>query len=108
MLVKQGTKGMDDKDRKEIIKKINTNNSEIDNEDDLDDTIPEEPENTDEVKVESKTFNFTKKQIFENFGIVPCVDADSQTKKEIDTKIASDTKKNRRTKPFEAPKKFKE
>lgn len=108
MLVKQGTKGMDDKDRKEIIKKINTNNSEIDNEDDLDDTIPEEPENTDEVKVESKTFNFTKKQIFENFGIVSCVDDDSQTKKEIDTKIASDTKKNRRTKPFEAPKKFKE
>lgn len=108
MLVKQGTKGMDDKDRKEIIKKINTNDSEIDNEDDLDDTIPEEPENTDEVKVESKTFNFTKKQIFENFGIVSCVDADSQTKKEIDTKIASDTKKNRRTKPFEAPKKFKE
>lgn len=107
MLVKQGTKGMDDKDRKEIIKKINTNDSEIDNEDDLDDTIPEEPENTDEVKVESKTFNFTKKQIFENFGIVPCVDADSQTKKEIDTKITSDTKKNRRTKPFEAPKKFK-
>jgi hypothetical protein len=114
MLVKQGTRGMDDKDRKEIIKKINTNNSEIDNEDDLDnedgldDTIPEEPENTDEVKVESKTFNFTKKQIFENFGIVSCVDDDSQTKKEIDTKIASDTKKNRRTKPFEAPKKFKE
>lgn len=108
MLIKQGTKGMDEKDRKEIIKKINTNNSEIDNEDDLDDTIPEEPENTDEVKVESKTFNFTKKQIFENFGIVPCVDADSQAKKEIDTKITSDTKKNRRTKPFEAPKKFKE
>jgi hypothetical protein len=30
MLVKQGTKGMDDKDRKEIIKKINTNDSEGD------------------------------------------------------------------------------
>lgn len=111
MLVKQGTKGMDDKDRKEIIKKINTSNSEIDDESDLgddDEMNGEMPENTDEVKVESKTFNFTKKQIFENFGIVPCVDADSQTKKEIDTKIASDTKKNRRTKPFEAPKKFKE
>lgn len=111
MLVKQGTKGMDDKDRKEIIKKINTSNSEIDDESDLgddDEMNGEMPENTDEVKVESKTFNFTKKQIFENFGIVPCVDADSQTKKQIDTKIASDTKKNRRTKPFEAPKKFKE
>lgn len=114
MLVKQGTKGMDDKDRKEIIKKINTNDSEIDNEDDLDSEIPEDdiPENNtsneeNDMQIESKTFKFTKKQIFENFGIATDDNKKELYKKEPDTKITSDTKKNRRTRPFEAPKKFK-
>ena len=104
MLVKQGTKGMDEKDRKEIIKKINTNNSEIN------DDIPEEDTSNegDDVQMESKIFNFTKKQIFESFGIATDDNKKENIKKEPDTKIASDTKKNRRTKPFEAPKKFKE
>ena len=35
MLIKQGTKGMDEKERKEIIKKINTNDSDLDNDSDL-------------------------------------------------------------------------
>lgn len=106
MLIKQGTKGMDEKDRKEIIKKINTNNSELDN-----DMISSEDENTEEnlddnnLKNESKKFNFTKKQIFENFGLH--MDNDSQVRKNKDNKISNDTIRNRKTRPFEAPKKFK-
>ena len=114
MLIKQGTKGMDDKDRKEIIKKINTNNSDLDNDSDLDSEIPEDdiPENNtsneeNEMQIESKIFKFTKKQIFENFGIATDDNKKELYKKEPDTKITSDTKKNRRTRPFEAPKKFK-
>ena len=118
MLVKQGTKGMNDKDRKEIIKKINTNDSEGDNlpedempeEDGMDMTPPEdEAANMDNMpQMESKVFNFTKSQIFESFGLA--VDDNQSTKvdKGPDTKITPDTKRGRRTKPFEAPKKFKE
>lgn len=116
MLVKQGTKGMDDKDRKEIIKKINTNNSEGDDMSDEEmpdnegmDVQPEgEAPEMEEMPMESRTFNFTKSQIFESFGLA--VDDNQSTKvdKEPDTKITPDTKRDRRTKPFEAPKKFKE
>lgn len=115
MLVKQGTKGMDDKDRKEIIKKINTSNSEGD---DMPDESMEEPmdEPMDEpqgdemgdMQMESKTFRFTKKQIFESFGVAMDnnnTDIDSEAS---DTKITPDTNTGRSTKPFRAPKKFRE
>lgn len=107
MLVKQGTKGMDEKDKKEIIKKINTDNSEDEELNDIPEETPENTEEDDNITMESKSFKFTKKQLFENFGL--SID-DNMVKKEpkIDTNISSDTIKNRRTKPFEAPKKFKE
>lgn len=112
MLVKQGTKGMDEKDRKEIIKKINTNNTvESDDESEMsNDNIDGEVENNnleDNMQMESKKIRCTKKQLFESFGIA--MDDEnkmSSEKKEPDTKIQNDTVKNRRTRPFEAPKKF--
>lgn len=112
MLVKQGTKGMDEKDRKEIIKKINTNNT-VESDDDSEmpnDDIDGEVENNnleDNIQMESKKIRCTKKQLFESFGIA--MDDEnkmSSEKKEPDTKIQNDTVKNRRTLPFEAPKKF--
>ena len=118
MLVKQGTKGMDDSDRKEIIKKINTNDSEgeeipdeeeMNVEEPMDDEIAGDEPAMQETPMESKTFNFTKKQIFENFGLVVNDDStNTDVEKEPDTKITAGTKRGRRTKPFEAPKKFKE
>lgn len=116
MLVKQGTKGMDEKDRKEIIKKINIDNSsdeDLSDDDMSDKTLGEHGEDEidndmNNIKIESKTFSFTKKQIFENFGIaINNNEKDSQNKKEPDTKISADVKRNKLTKPFEAPKKFK-
>lgn len=113
MLIQQGTKGMDEKDRKAIIKKINTKNTE-DNSEDMDVDVDMEVDNTEDIpqddnmnlpQNESKIVNITKKQLFENFGL-DIVDTSNKTK-EVDTKIANDTKRNRRTKPFEAPKKFK-
>jgi hypothetical protein len=101
MLVKQGTKGMDEKDRKEIIKKINTQNTE-----EVDDTDEYSDENMD-TQMESKMIKCTKKQIFENFGINMDDNNLSLTKNDVDTRIKSDTIKNKKTKPFEAPKKFK-
>ena len=115
MIVKQGTKGMDEKDRKEIIKKINTSNSESD--DDFEDEEIEMPEDNEmnnqgdenlDMKMESKTFKFTKKQIFENFGLATDVEKDDIIEKNRDTKISPDTVKNKKTRPFEAPKKFRE
>ena len=115
MIVKQGTKGMDEKDRKEIIKKINTSNSESD--DDFEDEEIEMPEDNEmnnqgdenlDMKMESKTFKFTKKQIFENFGLATDVEKDDIIEKNKDTKISPDTVKNKKTRPFEAPKKFRE
>lgn len=116
MLVKQGTKGMDDKDRKEIIKKINTNNSEGDDMSDEempnDEEMNAQPEDEtpamEEMPMESKTFNFTKAQIFESFGLAVDDAKPTKVEKEPDTKITKDTQRGRRTKPFEAPKKFKE
>ena len=115
MLVKQGTKGMEEKDRKEIIKKINTSNSDDDM---MDDEMPDEemdmqepegeaPEMS-EMPMESRVFNFTKSQIFESFGLAVDDTKTTEVKKEPDTKITPDTQRGRRTKPFEAPKKFKE
>lgn len=107
MLVTQGTKGMDEKDKKDIIKKIKSNNESDSNEDyempenDSDSEI--EDSDTNNMKMESKVFKLTKKQIFENFGI-----AIDDEKKESNTKIQNDTVKNRRTRPFEAPKKFRD
>jgi hypothetical protein len=116
MLVKQGVKGMDEKDKKEIIKKINTSEDELDTNENMSDEIPEEeteemgqdmaPE-MDGMKTESKVIKCTKKQIFESFGLPMNDDNATPETKEQDTKITADTKKNRRTKPFEAPKKFK-
>ena len=52
-------------------------------------------------------FNFTKKQIFESFGI-NMDDLTAHTNKAIEQKITPDTRRCRRTRPFEAPKKFKD
>ena len=110
MLVKQGTKGMDEKDKKEIIKKINMNNSDDDESDLSDDTeMPEEDleQNvSDEMQTESKTIRCTKKQIFESFGVA--MNDTDKLEKEPDTTITKDVVKNRRTRPFEAPKKFRD
>lgn len=112
MLVKQGTKGMDDKDKKEIIKKINSNESEdedlSDEEMNVEEPTDDENIEMNEMPMESKTFKFTKRQLFENFGVV-MNDENIPTKKmKNDAKITPDTIRNRRTRPFEAPKKFKE
>ena len=114
MLVKQGTKGMDEKDRKEIIKKINTSNPQDDNtEDEMVDDVNNELDDESnhdmdsDMTVESRKINFTKKQIFENFGIVNDVDNQPTVTNKIDPKIPKDTVRNNRTRPFEAPKKFK-
>lgn len=116
MLVKQGTKGMDDKDKKEIIKKINSSSDDEDmpedNETGIEEPMDDDIEGDDqsqmeEMPMESKTFNFTKKQIFENFGI-NMDDSTVRVDKNADNKITPDTQRGRRTKPFEAPKKFKE
>ena len=110
MLVKQGTKGMGEDDKKEIIKKINTSNPN--NEEPMGEPamngeteMMDEPTEDDGMQMESKKINFTKKQIFENFGIA--IDDNNKNKKNLDTKIPSNTLKNRKTRPFEAPKKFK-
>ena len=118
MLVKQGVKGMDDKEKKEIIKKINTASDEdtpmpddegMDVDEPMDDEMGnEEQPPMEEMPMESKTFNFTKKQIFEGFGVVMNDDNTSSYPGKADAKIASSTQRNRRTRPFEAPKKFKE
>lgn len=100
MIVKQGVKGMDDNDKKDIIKKINSSDSE-ENTDDISD---EEME----LQSESKIIKCTKKQVFESFGIPMSDENEKDTEITPDTKISPDTKKNRRTRPFEAPKKFKE
>ena len=114
MLVKQGTKGMGEKDKKEIIKKINTDNSE-DSEMPEEEVTGDETMNTPEaeaemteIPMESKVFNFTKEQIFESFGLAVDDVKTTNVEKELDTKITPDTQRGRRTKPFEAPKKFKE
>lgn len=111
MLVKQGTKGMDEKDKKEIIKKINMNNSDDDESDLSDDTempVDDEIEGnpSEEMQMESKTIRCTKKQIFESFGVV--MNDTEKLEKEPDTRITKDVVKNRRTRPFEAPKKFRD
>lgn len=117
MLVKQGVKGMDETDKKEIIKKINTSEDDVDDMgEDINDEMPEEnsenmgqemnPE-MDNMQMESKIIRCTKKQIFESFGLSMDDENDTPAAEEPDTKITADTKKNRRTRPFEAPKKFK-
>lgn len=118
MLVKQGVKGMDEKDKKEIIKKINTNEDDMMDGDDepINDEMPEVNSddmnqdmdaNSNDIQMESKIIRCTKKQIFESFGLSNDDTVSTSVVKEPDTKITADTKKNRRTKPFEAPKKFK-
>lgn len=110
MLIKQGVKGMDEKDKKEIIKKINTDDTDVEDVP-ADETFDEKDSMSDEMSempMESKTFKFTKGQLFENFGIAMTDDKSSNDNKKMDNKITSDTIKNRRTRPFEAPKKFKE
>ena len=117
MLVKQGVKGMDEKDKKEIIKKIKTDDSEEMDDDMMDisdgNEMPDEnPETmTDEMspmQTESKIIKVTKKQIFESFGLPMSNEGEPHVEKGPDTKITPDTKRNRRTRPFEAPTKFKE
>lgn len=110
MLVKQGTKGMDEKDKKEIIKKINMNDSDNEETELPDENeMPEEDMEqnvSDEMQMESKTIRCTKKQIFESFGVA--MNDTEKLEKEPDTTITKDVVKNRRTRPFEAPKKFRE
>lgn len=115
MLVKQGVKGMDEKDKKEIIKKINTasdedtsmpDDDEMNTEEPMDDEMGgEEQPPMEEMPMESKTFSFTKKQIFESFGI-NMDDATVSVDKHVDQKITPDTTQSRRAKPFRAPAKF--
>ena len=111
MLIKQGVKGMDDKDKKDIIKKINTDDTET-NEIPEGDDENETPEMSDENSEfsqqanESKTIKLTKKQIFESFGLVNN-DTIEKDEKEDDSKISKDVIKNKKTRPFQAPK-FKE
>lgn len=110
MLVKQGTKGMNEKDKKEIIKKINMDNSDNEETELSDENeMPEEDMEqnpSDEMQMESKTIRCTKKQIFESFGIA--INDTDVIEKDIDTSITKDVVKNRRTRPFEAPKKFRD
>lgn len=115
MLVKQGVKGMDDKDKKEIIKKINTASDEDTPMPEDDEVSTDEPMDTEmggeeqppmeEMPMESKTFNFTKKQIFESLGI-NMDDVVISVDKHVDQKITPDTTQSRRAKPFRAPTKF--
>jgi hypothetical protein len=109
MLVKQGTKGMDEKDKKEIIKKINMNDSDNEETELPDENeMPEEDMEqnpSDEMQMESKTIRCTKKQMFESFGI-PMNDNTEVNKNGPDTKIPKDVPKGCR--PFKAPKKFRE
>ena len=115
MLIKQGTKGMDEKEKKEIIKKINIGNNEEESNDsenvndgpnDMEMDNEELPqENEENMQIESKSFKFTKKQIFENYNMV--LNVDSPNEEKIDTKITNDTVRNNKTKPFQAPSKFK-
>lgn len=112
MLIKQGTKGMDGKEKKELIKKINTDNDSL-NDEMPDENVKPEDENQDgmngeEIQKESKVIKCTKKQIFEGFGLTTSDEISNHQKKESDAKIAKDTLRNRKTRPFEAPKKFKE
>ena len=121
MLVKQGVKGMDEKDKKEIIKKINTEDSEDipdDMGDDMSDemegqeemtgdAIPDIPDDMGAMQNESKVMKFTKNQIIECCGLSMQDGNKTRDQKEPDTKITPDTKKGGRNKPFEAPKKFK-
>lgn len=117
MLVKQGVKGMDETDKKEIIKKINTSEDDADDMgEDINDEMPEEDSENmgqemnpemDNMQMESKIIRCTKKQIFESFGLSMDDENVTPAAEEPDTKITADTKKNRRTRPFEAPKKFK-
>ena len=74
------------------------NDMEIDSEE-----LPQE--NEENMQMESKTFKFTKKQIFENYNMV--LNVDSPNEEKIDTKITNDTVRNNKTKPFQAPSKFK-
>lgn len=116
MLIKQAVKGMEEKDKKELIKKINTDDTETDElpEDDIEnaenegDNENEMPEMS-EMPMESKVFKLTKSQIFESLGL-PMDSATvsiSNIEKKGNKKITPDTVRNRRTRPFEAPKKFK-
>lgn len=105
MLIKQGIKGMDDKDKKDIIKKINTDdteNNDIPEDSEMDspemsDENPDFPEQTNE----SKLIKLTKKQIFESFGIVN--DDNLEKKEKDDSKFTKDVVKNSKTRPFQAP-----
>lgn len=111
MLIKQGVKGMDDKDKKDIIKKINTDDTETNEipEGDYENETPEMSDENSEFSQqanESKTIKLTKKQIFESFGLVNN-DTIEKDEKEDDSKISKDVIKNKKTRPFQAPK-FKE
>jgi hypothetical protein len=74
-------------------------NPEMDSE--IDSEMGDEPQ----TQMESKTFSFTKKQIFESFGI-NMDDATVSVDKHVDQKITPDTTQSRRAKPFRAPAKF--
>ena len=85
---------------------IMTDDEEMDAEEPMDnETGGEEQPPMEEMPMESKTFNFTKKQIFESFGI-NMDDNTMRVDKHVDQKITPDTTQSRRAKPFRAPKKF--
>jgi hypothetical protein len=107
MVVKQAVKVLDDKDRKDIIKNINTTSSE-DTDEDMADEVPVD-DNTDETpqpQNECKVYNFTKKQIFESLGIgIGATETPKEEKR--DRTIPKNATTGNRGIPFKAPRNIK-
>lgn len=107
MVVKQAVKVLDDKDRKDIIKNINTTSSE-DTDEGMTDEVPVD-DNTDEMpqpQNECKVYNFTKKQIFESLGIgIGATETPKEEKR--DRTIPKNATTGNRGIPFKAPRNIK-
>lgn len=107
MVVKQAVNGLDDTERGEIIKKINTDESDDNNKpsDEAQPTNDEETIDAQEMPMENKTYKFTKKQLTnlkEIFGgnneIITTKDNDK-----VEQDIPKDVKKKDANNPFIAP-----
>lgn len=113
MIVKQSVNGLDEKDRAEIIKKINDDDSDLTSDDETpdDDVVDYDDKSADDTEMainnESKTITCTKKQLnrlSENFFNVNNMVIDDTDDKRIETKIPDQMKITKRNKPFTAPK----
>lgn len=108
MVVTQAAKGLDDKDRKEIIKKINTSDAEDTDEEMTDDVPVEDDMNENPMpQNESKVFNFTKQQIFESLGIGAETETANNGKEKTDRTIPKNATRGNRGIPFTAPRNIK-